>query len=69
MDVTNVESVERNTVGVAAGSLWVPGLSILLCFGKLGDDRDTKQFLSSELDCERDGLFLSELDVADTVLN
>lgn len=69
MNVTNVEPVKRDAVGVAARGFWIPCLSILLGFGKLCDDRYTKQFLSSQLDGERDGFFLSELDIADTVLD
>lgn len=40
MDVAYVEPMEWDLVRIAAGGLRVTSLTVLLGFGKLGDDRD-----------------------------
>lgn len=40
MDVAYVEPMEWDLIRVAAGSLWVAGLTILLRFCQLSDDRN-----------------------------
>jgi hypothetical protein len=63
MDVTNIKSMKGHAVVVASGRFWISSLTVLLCFSKLSDDRNTEEFLSSELNCQWDGFFLSEFDV------
>lgn len=41
MDVANVETVERNGIGVGARAVCSAYLAILLSLGKLDDDRNT----------------------------
>jgi hypothetical protein len=65
MNVTHIESMKWDAIMVATGSFWISCLTVLLCFSKLCDDWDSKEFLSGELYGERDGFFLSKLDVAD----
>jgi hypothetical protein len=66
VNIAHVETMERNRVGVASRSLWVTSLAVLLCFSKLGNDGNAEKLLSSQLDGERDGLFVSKLDIANT---
>ena len=51
---------------VAADCACIACLSILLCLSKLSDNWDAEELLSGKLDCEWNGFFLSELNVADT---
>lgn len=41
VDVANVETVERNAVGLSSSTLRSASLTVLLCFGELGNDRNS----------------------------
>lgn len=47
MDVTDVEAMERDAVGLGGRALGVTSKAILLCFGVLRDDRDAEELLAS----------------------
>jgi hypothetical protein len=66
VDVANVEAVEGRAVG-ARNSTALGGSSsaVLLGFGKLRDDRDALQSLTSQLESFGDRLLLLELNVTD----
>lgn len=66
VDVSNIEAMEGNGVVIASRGLWVAGLSVLLCLSELSNNGDSKKLLSGHLNCEWDGVFVLELDVADT---
>lgn len=58
--------MEGHRAVVVGSSLRVSRLTVLLCFSKLGDDGNAEEFLSSQLNCERDRLFVPKFDVANS---
>lgn len=66
MNVAYIKPVERYGVWIAISGFGVSSLAVLLRFGELGNDGDLK-LLACELNRHRDGLFLFELYVANTV--
>jgi hypothetical protein len=67
VDVADVEAVERRTIGTRSSTAFGGASSaVLLSFGELRDDRDTFKFLTSQFERLGDGLFILELNIADT---
>lgn len=67
MNIPHVKTVEWDGIMVAAMGFRIPSLAILFCFSELSDDRDPEQLLTCQLYGKRYGLFISELDIADSV--
>jgi hypothetical protein len=66
VDVANIEAVEGGAVSTRSGTtLRWSSSAILLCLGELGDDRDTFELLSSQLESLRYRLLVFELDITD----
>jgi hypothetical protein len=69
MDIANVEAVEWRTVGTRSCATFRGSSGpVLLGFGKLGDNRNTFQLLTRQLDGFGNGIFVLELDVTDARL-
>lgn len=66
VDVPNVETVIRNLVWVTTTRFGSTRLTILLSLGDLDDDRNSFEFLTSELQGLSDGFFILELNITDT---
>lgn len=68
VDVSDIKAMEGSTIGTSCGTALTScaGSAILLCLGKLGDDRDSFEFLASQLQSLGNGFFFLELNVTDT---
>jgi hypothetical protein len=66
MNVSNVEAMERNRVGVSATRLGVPGLAVLLRLSDLNNDGNAEELLASDLQCLGHGFFVLKFDVTDS---
>ena len=66
MDVSYIQPVEGNLVGVRVRGFWIPSLAVLLRLGKLSDDGNTQKFLACKLYGLSDRFFLSEFNISNS---
>lgn len=67
VNIPHIESVERDLVRSILFCRANSGLTVLLCFCKLRDDRDTEKFLPGQLNRLRHGCLIFEFYVTHTV--
>ena len=66
VDVADIEAVKRDGIGVATRRFGVASLSILLSLCELHNDRNTCQWLSSELKCLLNSFFIFKFNITDS---
>jgi hypothetical protein len=65
VDITDVKAMEGGTIGSWSGTAFGRTSSaVFLSLGKLGDDRNTLEFLAGQLEGLRNGIFVLELNIA-----
>lgn len=67
VNIPHIKSVERDLIRSILFCCTNSGLSVLFCFCKLCDDRDSEKFLSGQLNRFRHGCLIFEFYVAHTV--
>lgn len=65
MDVANIQAMEGGRAGLTA-VVWLLDLAVLLCLSELHNDWDVFERTASELKSLLNGLFILELNIANT---